>query len=71
MDDILKAKITAKLTAYLNRAPSDDEIINGQNDANLMHWIAQDDAADQKAQIDAISIATNVDISQVSANTAL
>ena len=50
MDATLKAKITAKLTAYLNRAPQEHEIINGQNDSTLMHWIAQDDAAALKVK---------------------
>ena len=43
MDPTLKAKIIARLTTYLNRAPFDHEVINGQNDATLMQWIAKDD----------------------------
>ncbi len=71
MDDTLRQKITEKLRTFLNREPSEAEVINGQTDANIMHWIARDDAADQKAQVEAIALASNVDISQVSAKTAL
>ncbi len=71
MDEILRQKITDKLRGYLNREPSEGEIINGQNDANLMHWISQDDAADQAAKVDALAQASNVDISNVSSKSAL
>ena len=50
MDPILRQKITDRLTKFLNRAPKENEIVNGQNDATLMHWIAQDDAAAQTTQ---------------------
>lgn len=56
MDPVLKQKIHDKLLGYLNREPSDDEVINGQNDANLMHWIAQDDTAALKVSVDTLSI---------------
>lgn len=49
MDPILKQKITDKLTAFLNREPTENEIINGQTDAHLMQWISQDDALIQIA----------------------
>jgi len=54
----LRAKIIAKLTTYLGRIPHENEIINGQTDSNLMHWIVQDDVAIQKADIDALKIKT-------------
>ena len=36
MDPILKQSIKDELTAFLNRAPSEDEIINAQTDPNIM-----------------------------------
>ncbi len=68
MDDTLRQKITDKLRTYLNREPLENEIINGQNDANLMHWIAQDDAAAQNNLISAIATAANVDIATIKAS---
>lgn len=64
MDTILKQKITDKLRAYLKREPSDAEVINGQTDANLMHWIAQDDVLIQQQQIDALGVAAHIDLTE-------
>lgn len=52
MEPILKQKITDKLRAYLNREPTEQEIMNGNTDANVMHWIAKDDAKDALQKID-------------------
>lgn len=68
MDNLLRQKIIAKLTSYLNREPSDNEVINAQTDANIMHWIAQDDTAEQRTLIDAVALAANVDVSAVKAS---
>ncbi len=54
MDPILRQKITDRLTKFLNRVPKEHEIVNGQNDATLMGWIANDDAAAQTTTLDAI-----------------
>lgn len=51
MDDILKQKITDKLRAYLNREPTEAEIINGQSDSILMGWIRDDDHNDLKNKL--------------------
>ncbi len=67
----LKQKITDKLRGYLNREPSNDEVINGQNDANLMHWIVQDDIATQNSAIEAvtnIANATSLDVQTLKAS---
>lgn len=50
MDPILKNKITNKLRAFLNREPTESEIINGQTDSNLMGWIVQEDVEAQKVE---------------------
>ncbi len=65
MDPILRQKIYDKLLTYLNREPSENEIINGQNDANLMHWIAQDDVAAQNDLITAIGIGAGLDVASL------
>lgn len=55
MDPILKQKITDRLRLYLNREPSENEIINGQNDSNLMQWIGHNDVAVLAANVDSLS----------------
>jgi hypothetical protein len=51
MDETLKTKIRNKLRKFLNREPSEDEIINGQTDVNLMTWIQNDDLAEIKSKL--------------------
>jgi hypothetical protein len=36
MDEILRQNITDELRKFLNREPSEKEIMNGQNDINIM-----------------------------------
>lgn len=43
MDPVLHEKIRLKLLWYLNRKPTEQEIVNGQTDATLMQWIVQDE----------------------------
>ncbi|MBP9771462.1 MAG: hypothetical protein KBD16_00845 [Candidatus Pacebacteria bacterium] len=50
MDPTLKDKITDKLRAFLNREPTESEVINGQTDSNLMGWIVKEDIEAQKVE---------------------
>lgn len=65
MDDTTRTKITSKLRAYLNREPSEAEVMNGQSDSNLMHWIAQDDAKVQNDLIAQVAETAGVDIASL------
>lgn len=40
MTPALHEKIRKVLATYLNREPSENEIINGQTDAQVMHWVS-------------------------------
>lgn len=55
MDDILRKKIADKLRNYLNREPSESEIINGQNDTILMGWLRDDDHQALQASVQQLS----------------
>lgn len=68
MDPLLKQKITDKLRAYLNREPLEHEIINGQNDSTLMHWIAQDDTKANAEAIATLKINTEISINSINPN---
>lgn len=50
MDPTLRQKIYNKLKKFLNREPTENEIINGQTDSTLMGWIHNDDL--NSAQVD-------------------
>lgn len=65
MDDILRQKIITKLTIYLNRPPTEIEIMNGETDTILMGWIRDDNAAAISQKVDIIAQATKVDISNI------
>lgn len=67
MDEVLRQKITDKLTTFLNRAPSESEIINGQTDSTLMQWIAQDDAAAQNDLIASIAESAGLNVETLKA----
>jgi len=54
MDTILRQKIINKLTSFLNREPTEDEIVNGQSDTNLMGWIRDDDQKILQEKIDSL-----------------
>lgn len=41
MDQELRDKITLVLTEYLNREPSENEIMNAQTDINIMFKVLQ------------------------------
>ena len=56
MDPDLKLKITNRLRIFLNRDPSEREIINGQNDSTLRAWIAEDDAHEQNALTEILAV---------------
>ncbi len=61
MDPDLKLKITNRLRIFLNRDPSEREIINGQNDSTLRAWIAEDDAHEQNALTEILATTKDVD----------
>lgn len=65
MNEELRTKITDKLRAFLKREPNENEIINAQTDSNIMQWIAQDEAAEQKSLLEAVALQANVDIEAV------
>ena len=56
MDTILKNKIKDKLSKFLNRQPSDDEIINAQNDIVIMGKIRDDEYDTLKAENTSLKI---------------
>ena len=55
MDTILKNKIKIKLTEYLKRPPTGDEIINAQTDINIMGWIRDDEQKSLSAEVKTLS----------------
>jgi uncharacterized protein YjgD (DUF1641 family) len=46
-----KQKITDKLKTFLNREPTEAEIINSQNDIRLMSWIRDDEIKEKDKRI--------------------
>ncbi len=68
MSPELRTKIIEKLTTYLGRIPHENEIINGQNDSNLMHWITQDTITEQKNLLEAVATGANLDLTAIKAS---
>lgn len=62
MNEELRLRIIGRLTKFLNRPPTESEIMNGQSDSNLMSWIQSDVQNETKSDIQAIAVKTNVDL---------
>lgn len=56
MDNLLKNKIKDKLTKFLNREPSNDEIFNAEKDANIREQIRNDEVEIMKTEIDNLKL---------------
>lgn len=52
----LKNKIADKLVKFLNREPSDNEILNAEKDANIREQIRNDELEIMKTEIDNLKL---------------
>lgn len=56
MDNILKNKIKDKLTKFLNRQPSENEVLNAEKDTNIREQIRNDEMEIMKTEIDNLKL---------------